>query len=190
MPKQIQTPSASQGLVRMFALKGRYQPVLDETIVPVVVVPLEAPSTRRLAAWGTTAAAAGVGNQNNAWLRNPTNSGHLIVVTAFWGWYSADPTDIYVPNFEVEGGVVGIGSFRDSRITGAAAGGVAARTSTAAAAARVLSFPQYVADQRRYDSEWVIAPGLQLRFNQENSNEPFDMNWEWYEVPLKGGNAL
>lgn len=38
MPKQINTHIPGQQLVRRFGLKGRYQPVLDETIVPVVQV--------------------------------------------------------------------------------------------------------------------------------------------------------
>lgn len=38
MPKQINLPNFAQGLVQRFALKGRYQPVLDETIVPVAIV--------------------------------------------------------------------------------------------------------------------------------------------------------
>jgi hypothetical protein len=42
MPKQIQTPTPGQALVRLFNLKGRYQPVLDDTIVPVTIVEAEA----------------------------------------------------------------------------------------------------------------------------------------------------
>lgn len=38
MPKQINTPSFGSALVRAFNLKGRFQPVLDDTIVPVSIV--------------------------------------------------------------------------------------------------------------------------------------------------------
>ena len=38
MPKQINTPQPGQRLVNEFATKGRYQPVLDEVIVPVAIV--------------------------------------------------------------------------------------------------------------------------------------------------------
>ena len=37
MPKQINTPQVGSALVRFFNLKGRFQPVLDEVIVPVAI---------------------------------------------------------------------------------------------------------------------------------------------------------
>lgn len=80
MPKQINTYKIGQSLVRMFGLKGRYQPVLDETIVPVVLVG-EQPTPDAIAGFGSQiCAAAGVGNQNVVIFSNPTGSGRLVIV--------------------------------------------------------------------------------------------------------------
>lgn len=83
MPKQINTYKVGQSLVRMFALKGRYQPVLDETIVPVVVVG-EEPTPEAIPGFGTViCAASGGGNQNLAMFSNPPTSNRLIVLDKF-----------------------------------------------------------------------------------------------------------
>lgn len=83
MPKQINIYTAGQSLVRMFGLKGRYQPVLDETIVPVVVVG-EEPTPESIPGFGTViCTASGGGNQNLAIFSNPPTSNRLIVLDRF-----------------------------------------------------------------------------------------------------------
>ncbi|GAJ05910.1 unnamed protein product, partial [marine sediment metagenome] len=62
MPKQINTYTFGQNLVQKFGLKGRFQPVLDETIVPVTVVDSDQDS--RIAVGGMIGITAGAGNQN------------------------------------------------------------------------------------------------------------------------------
>lgn len=88
MPKTINLPTFAQGLVQRFALKGRFQPVLDETIVPVVVVSsfegspggVSAQQVSRSAAGGWTAQVGPPAtNVGSSWwytkLVNPENSG-------------------------------------------------------------------------------------------------------------------
>ena len=59
MPKQINTFTFGQRLVEKFGLKGRFQPVLDEVIVPVTVV--ESNIQTRLAVGGALGTASGPG---------------------------------------------------------------------------------------------------------------------------------
>lgn len=95
MPKQINLPTYAQGLVSRFALKGRFQPVLDETIVPVVIVssfegsggsgvPIQA--ERRLASGYALMKCTWTGpDTDSRWyfaLRNPAGSGVGLSITA------------------------------------------------------------------------------------------------------------
>lgn len=82
MPKQINTATPGQKLVKLFGLKGRFQPVLDEVIVPVVSVDQET----NVAA-GACGAVLNIGgtasNYAFAYLSNPSTSKSLIRVTHF-----------------------------------------------------------------------------------------------------------
>ena len=80
MPKQINTPTPGQRLVQLFGLKGRYQPVLDETIVPVVSVE-EVQEVRGAMAYAQVPAAAG--EFPFCRVSNPINSGFLITMEEF-----------------------------------------------------------------------------------------------------------
>lgn len=79
MPKQINSASVGQRLVQLFSLKGRFQPVLDEVIVPVVSVDPESVEQLPAAAMGGEAAVAAEYGYGS--LRNPVGSGLLIHVT-------------------------------------------------------------------------------------------------------------
>ena len=81
MPKQIQTVWPGQALVKLFGLKGRYQPVLDETIVPVTVVGQETLSSPAQARAQNIAGGAG----KNSFIRltNPADSGLRMVIEGF-----------------------------------------------------------------------------------------------------------
>lgn len=186
MPKQINTPAPGQGLVRAFALKGRYQPVLDETIVPVTIVPLEAPPTRKLAQWGIDNAASGAGNQNNAFFTNPPTSNTLMVITEFWGITTAALTDHFHVTLGDAVVTTAPAAWRDSRHSGAP---LAALTMSAAASAVVIG-ARYVSDGTVYSVEHVLAPGSGLRVRQEAVNQVFAMNWIWYEIPLTTDTLL
>lgn len=92
MPKQINTPTFGSQLVRLFNLKGRFTPVLDEVIVPVVVVGTSSPAQERhfggTAELGSTGATIKYHN-----LSNPAGSNVLLklisvavgqTANAFW----------------------------------------------------------------------------------------------------------
>jgi hypothetical protein len=57
VPKQINTWTFGQALVNKFGLKGRFQPVLDETIVPVTIVD-DQPGQRPATCGGSVTAVA------------------------------------------------------------------------------------------------------------------------------------
>jgi hypothetical protein len=186
VPKQINTPNPGQALVKLFSLKGRFQPVLDETIVPVVVVPSEQSSARKLAAWGTSQGASGAGNQNIVLVRNAPESGVLAVITKMWFLSGAAGDTCEVQVVAAAGGV-GVSEWRDSRQSGSPV----IRFTTNAVASAVLSFPQYEATGiLTHDTEWVIGPGFELFIRQGGINTTLRTMLEWYEVPLAGGQEL
>ena len=187
MPKQINTPLPGVSLVRRFNLKGRFQPVLDETIVPVTIVEQDAPATKRIAAWGFNATSPGAGNSHRFNLSNPSTSGHLVVLTQFWAHSGTPLTDHYDMTIESEVGANSGPRFRDGRLLPERP---IARTIITPFATAGVSFPQYEADATVYNVEFVIEPGQTLRSIQELSNVAFSMFWIWYEVPLAGGNLL
>lgn len=184
MPKLINTHLPGQALVRLFHLKGHYQPVLDETIVPVVIVGGEEESPRKLAAGGTSAAAAGVGNQNQTMFENPTLSGHLIVLTRIWAVSGAGVTDIFnILPVDNSPGNTGIGSWRDDRNVGRPH----ARTGATTPATIVLGYPNYPCSGIPLEVEYVMAPGNHLRIRQQAANQTLTVQLEWYELVLPAG---
>ena len=189
MPKQINTPSPGQALVRMFSLKGRFQPVLDEVIVPVVQVPLDAPASKRFAAWGTTMAAGGAGTQGRAFIENTAQSGHLVVLTKVWA-KSGIAAGVDTFGIEIVAGSIaasGIGEFTDSRIDDQKP---VARTGGSTGATAVSNFPYYPCETVPMNVEWIIEPGNYLFIRQQGENVTFAFNYVWYEVALRGGSSL
>jgi hypothetical protein len=186
VPKQINTPRPGQALVRMFSLKGRFQPVLDETIVPVVQVPIDAPATQLLAAWGVIRAAAGAGNQNRAHFENLAASGSLVVITKFWAISGTANDQIHIKATNSSGSSTGQGRWRDLRNPQAPK----ARFLVGPSASIVLTPPLYPCDGTIIDTEWVVPPGWFLEFRQGAINATFECHWEWYEVDLSGGGTL
>jgi hypothetical protein len=71
VPKQINTPTPGQKLVRQFGLKGRFQPLLDVVIVPTVSVESDA---ERFRYWQGMTQGAVVGEYTTAYLLNPSGS--------------------------------------------------------------------------------------------------------------------
>lgn len=180
MPKQINVPGPGRALVRMFSLKGRFQPVLDETIVPVVIVPNEAPTTKQLAAWGIELGASGAGNQNNFFFANPASSGKLVVLTHFWAINTGALTDHFHVQHEVAAALTTTGEWRDDRLTGTPR----AIMQLSAIGSSVAIGPRFIADGTIYAQEFVLPPGRQLRFRQDAINAALSFEVFWYEVPL------
>jgi len=83
MPLPIQTGKVTEALLRAFGVKGRYTPMLDETIVPVYVVQDPAPANpiRLFAAHAVDDnTSGGAGNFIHIRLYNPKDSGVIGVV--------------------------------------------------------------------------------------------------------------
>lgn len=183
MPKQINTYQVGQSLVKKFGLKGRFQPVLDEVIVPVVTVGETLPEDIRLAITGIDLAASGAGNQNLVTFRNGVNSGILIRLKKWWAVSGAPLTDfisIAVGTTTVTSGTGGF--WRDRRLAGGAHGfPVGAQSPTTA-----LVPPLYHLDTDHivWVDEWVIGPGQLLTFRQNAVNTTLNLNLSWEETDL------
>ena len=195
MPKQINTPTAGQALVEQFSLKGRYQPVLDETIVPVVLVPTDVPVTKLLATGGQTATAAGAGNQNIISLFNPTTTGVLVTLEHIIALSGTPLTDTIHVSYEASISQTGSGSqVRDSRdlrgFLGVGTNSVLALTKASKPASAVQIAPYYIANGEHYDIEWIISPGYQLNFRQSVVNTSLLISFEWFETSLRAGTGF
>jgi hypothetical protein len=81
VPKQINTYTFGQALVKRFGLKGRFQPVLDETIVPVTLVD---EAIERRPAFAGFEAPAVAGEYSSFQLLNPNDSGIVVRVEQIW----------------------------------------------------------------------------------------------------------
>jgi hypothetical protein len=81
VPKQINTYTFGQALVTRFGLKGRFQPVLDETIVPVTLVDEAIERRPAIAGEKATAVAA---EYSSFQLLNPNDSGIVVRVEEIW----------------------------------------------------------------------------------------------------------
>lgn len=183
MPKQINTHLPGSALVRKFGLKGRYQPVLDEVIVPVTIVGQEETTQVRLCRFGAIGAASGVGNQRAFRMENPEGSGVLAVITA-WNAVSGAPTTDYISILRVKGstGASQAGEFRDLRVQGTPA----VLFAVTASAAFVLAAPTFhLTDSSKvWRSQWILPPGWYVRWTQNAQNQTCDFWVEWTEQNL------
>jgi len=123
VPKQIQTPTFGQALVQKFGLKGRYQPVLDETIVPVSVV--SSPELSRWAAGGSNGTVAAVVGENffiN--LTNPSSSLYDLVVVGVSIYSTQQDARFSLMPFSVVGATIVASAvgWRDSALSGVPVG--------------------------------------------------------------------
>lgn len=181
MPKQINTYTFGQALVQKFGLKGRFQPVLDETIVPVTLV--DSDLAVRLAVGGTSAAAAGAGNQHVFSFRNPPNSGKLVTLTS---WFAASGTPLTdFMNISIGKSTTPSGSFmtwRDNRLAGVPVARITAITSPTVA----LVSPHYHLDNddKQWIGRWHIDPGGLLQFRNSVANTTLDLSMQWEESDL------
>lgn len=78
MPKQINSPFPGSSLVRAFNLKGRFQPVLDETVVPVAIVTdlqTQGVGSGQKEAAGTNYNTSFVATSSYGLIHNPVDSG-------------------------------------------------------------------------------------------------------------------
>ena len=179
MPKQINTPYVGQRLVRLFSLKGRFQPVLDEVIVPVVDVSGEGQTLRP--AWGGSAlAASGAGNQNRVIFANPANSGIIARFDSWWAVSGAPLTDFL--RIAIVDSLSGGGAtiWRDASLNGVPQLVV---TGAPAVAAGALSLPHFHLDND--DTQWfnnlVVYPGFFIEWRQDAQNTTLTVSAQWTE---------
>jgi len=191
MPKQIQTPSFGQILVKAFNLKGRFQPVLDETIVPVVVLEMEpaaSPMLRQIATGGIDRVAGGAGNVVVVQLVNPPTSGVLVVIEALWA-ISATAGDLFGCFLASSPGAgSALGAWRDTRTIFTTGPVLPRALISATVSGTVAAKPRYVADGTRQVTEWIIEPGYQLDCRQSTVNTALSVYFDWYEVPIGGSS--
>jgi len=82
MPKQLNNGKVTQALQRTFGFKGRYNPMLDEVIVPVYQISDPQPAApQRLAIGSIEQDAPGVGTAISPQFFNPVGSGIIASVT-------------------------------------------------------------------------------------------------------------
>lgn len=185
MPKQINTPGPGRGLVNRFNLKGRFQPVLDEVIVPVTIVEPEGALTVVQHAVGTQrGAASGAGNQNTIYLINQTGSGALVVVDKVFatsGSALGDEVQIRIATGSFGGG---LGLWRDGR----EAGTPRAVMARIAGGAVVLGTGLYdlTLHGAAIEGPWWMPEGWLMTVIQTNQNTTLDATFHWREIPNIG----
>lgn len=181
MPKQINTYTFGQGLVRKFGLKGRFQPVLDETIVPVTVV--DSTLVNRKAVGGQIGTASGAGNQNRIQFSNPEGSNVIVTIKRWWAVSGAPLTDFVSLNLQATDRTIsGFRIWRDSNFSGLPRAGFTG----AVAAAIVLGGPQYHLDTDSivWEEEWVLTPDTHLEWRQNGQNTTLDVWVDWEETDI------
>ena len=183
MPKQINTYQVGQSLVKKFGLKGRFQPVLDEVIVPVITVGDTTPTDIRLAVSGISAAAAGAGNQHKIHLRNPPNSGILMTVKSFWAVSGAPTTDFLAISMGTTSTAAGTrGFWRDGRIAGQPLG----RLTIIQTPNFALTEPFYHLDNddTQWYGDWILPEGGTFIVDQNADNTTLTLSVRWEEQDI------
>ena len=186
MPKQINTYTFGQQLVQKFGLKGRFQPVLDETIVPVTVV--ESSIAVRPAVGGVLGVISGAGNQNQLFMSNPANSGVVVKIVEFWAVSGAPTTDfIQVKITPVAITLSGTRLWRDSSLAGSPKVGF----TRAAVGAAVLAGPLYHldVDSKTWEPEWILHENTKLEIQQSGQNTTLDFWCAWTEQAVTASLA-
>jgi len=83
MPKQLNNGKITEGLQRAFGFKGRYQPMLDEVIVPVYSIDDPAPAAPQRIVFGVRTAESvteAAGRVFDVGAANPRGSGNLLIL--------------------------------------------------------------------------------------------------------------
>jgi len=185
MPKQINTYTFGSALVKKFGLKGRFQPVLDEVIVPVTLV--DESEAGQLAIGNILGAASGAGNQHLMRFQNPEGSGVLAVITHWWAVSGAPLTDFISTNLRALNlSLAGTRIWRDS-----SQGIPRCGFNDATPASAVLTGPNHHLDSDSivWEEEWRVLPGWSVEFRQNAANQTLELNALWTETPLTVTNA-
>lgn len=179
MPKQINTPFVSQKLVPLFGMKGRFQPVVDEVVVPVISVD---PQIETRLALGGAAAGAVAAEYPTSSIENPAASGvDILVESVLVGagailWYLTSSGYIWTLGVKTAGDT----EFADVDQPGLPAGLVYGGSSTALTTFR--GWRAYIAVGRDMPVNMVIHPGQALMIQSPTVNTTVYFGWRWREV--------
>jgi hypothetical protein len=185
VPKQINTYFPGQQLVQRFGLKGRFQPVLDEVVVPVTILEPAAPQ-ERIATGGAGRGASGAGNQNQVYLENPAGSGIVVKVTGFLADSGSPVSDgLNLTLVQGTAGATSATAWRDSGLWGIPK----AKVAGANVAAAVLGVPFYPIDDpsAHHVGPWILEPNSYLRFVQNAQNVTLLLTIFWTETDITEG---
>lgn len=183
MPKQINTAGVGQRLVKLFALKGRFQPVLDEVIVPVVSVDAEEVE-QRPAGSNAFVGAGGAGTYTCVVLQNPSGSGKIVRLEWFSPFATSNQVNIY-PNLSIlSGGLTGANEFwEDLRLPGVPAATVSTSVTTTVPTSAAAIVTPYLAIGANWipPTPWVLGPGDAVVFQLTTANTAFGGSLAWTE---------
>ena len=193
MPKQINTYRYGQSLVRMFNLKGRFQPVLDETIVPVVDVG-EQEVWRR--AWSGGQQIGVAAEKSYVQLQNLGGTDKNVILTGFrFSTTGANTIMIDIPSVGPTLGtsVVQTTAWQDTHEPGTpSTTATPPRTSVSMGghdAAAVGALRAIVGTNKstafaRFGLHTIIQPGGRIMFTTISNNIILDWELYWYEVDV------
>jgi len=191
MPKQINTPTAGRRLVKLFNLKGRYQPVLDEVVVPVVDV---SPETDMRPATANAAVSGAAGERGIAWIQNDpflTSNRPKIVLIERVLMRSAVADNIYFlvgPTWTLGTQNDMTAAWRDTRLAGSPSATAEAGTSSFDNAAAAIARYQSPTTWENLTFPFLLAPGTTFAVQQQSPNVTFYVSFQWseYDVVAEG----
>lgn len=188
MPKQINTPNPGQRLVGLFGLKGRFQPVLDEVIVPVVDVGAQEVNERHCSAEASTGAAAGefsCARLSNFDLSTLDWTGKIAVVdrVTIRGATAQNYYFLIGGTWTLGSLTAGVKGYTDSAYAGQSplASITYGTTTFDNAASSILTKWVATGGVSINLPGWVISNGVALFVQADTANQGFDISIEWYE---------
>lgn len=187
MPAQINTATVGQRLVALFGLKGRFQPVLDEVVVPVVNV--DAGTIDQVSCAASAYQAGAASNYNFSYLQNPSTSTKIIRVQRI-EFLPGSTAEIFTLITSVApvisgGGTNGTEYFLDQR-AGAPVGVWVHGSSTTdvSGAAAVQEGRQTGGPQPDFPTPIALMPGDTLQATSLGTNKSAWWTWFWTEEPI------
>jgi len=204
MPKQLNAGQVTQALQRAFGFKGRYEPMLDEVIVPVYVISDPSPAQVTRLAGGTVfnSQTAVTSEGNFSQLFNPARSGVLVNVTSgtILGDVKAEMairlgglSDTPAPTLLSPGSI-----FRDRRNSGnplaqirrddtgagLSSGDILAKLVVDGALTQTASWVAEAADPRQPLAVLAPGQGVTVQPIDQGLTIIFNVNFKWLEVPI------
>lgn len=194
MPKQINTPTIGQQLVKALGLKGRFQPVLDEVVVPTINVAIDE-QVERFPYWRGISQAGVAAEYTTAYLENP-NGSKMIVEVDFFAYAMTNTSNILfsmAPLYTVGStpgtSVKGYGRSAEANLRISAANLVYGTSSALNTQGwRILGGSTRPSLVNPFPLV-VLSPGMGLQAVLETANITCGLGFAWYEYPANVTNA-